>query len=338
MAVTPNNAIVLIDVASAQKEAAINAALTKIDGAAVPAATKNNGVWNLGPGGFAGAGIGTNFNGIAANGTILAMNAATGATYALVDLQIGGTSVFFIGPGGGGTFGVQSNGLATFSISRRAATIAPPLPTYLNVTAVADTGLTLGADVPDVFFNLGAVRTWATGALATQRFVRIDAPTIAFAAASTATDVATLAIAGAPIQGANATLTNPFALWIQSGGARVQGHLFFAGGTAPTAAAGSNAGTGPPAPVVTGGASDTRGNITFGTGTTPAAGNMVVVTFGQAFVTAPLVLVSANNALTEALNPCVTAISTTQFTLTAGVAPAASQANTVYSFTWYVMQ
>src|SRR5712671_1438059 len=40
--------------------------------------------------------------------------------------------------------------------------------------------------------------------------------------------------------------------------------------TSPTAAAGANAGTGPPAPVVTANSTDVAGSITFGTGTTPA--------------------------------------------------------------------
>src|SRR5262249_16775549 len=56
-----------------------------------------------------------------------------------------------------------------------------------------------------------------------------------------------------------------------AGGVSVNRHLL-ASGTAPGAAAGANAGTGPPSPVVTAGSSDIRGNITFGPGPAPPAG------------------------------------------------------------------
>lgn len=101
-----------------------------------------------------------------------------------------------------------------------------------------------------------------------------------------------------------------------------------------TAAAGANARTSPPAPVVTAGATDLRGNITAGTGTTPAAGAQVVVTFGRAFDAAPIVSLTAANAATEALAPAVISVSTTGFTISTNSAPAASQANTVYSYNY----
>ena len=111
-------------------------------------------------------------------------------------------------------------------------------------------------------------------------------------------------------------------------------------GTAPTAAAGANAGTAPPAPVVTAGATDTRGNITFGTGTTPAAGAQVVVTFnaGSAYPVIPVgIMFNALNTATQALGLYVTSITTTGFTLSCTTAPAASQANTIYSFNYLVV-
>lgn len=108
--------------------------------------------------------------------------------------------------------------------------------------------------------------------------------------------------------------------------------------TAPGAAAGSNAGTSPPAPVVTAGANDLRGNITFGTGTTPAAGNEVVVTFGTAFSTAPTVIVAPANVATAALQIAAISVTTTGFTLACNTAPAASQANTVYAFNYWVVR
>lgn len=110
-------------------------------------------------------------------------------------------------------------------------------------------------------------------------------------------------------------------------------------GYTPTAAAGANAGTSPPAPVVTAGASNVRGNITFGTGTTPAAGAQVVVTFAPAgaYATAPLVQATWANSGSAALGAVtVSGVTTTQFTVNCQTAPAASQANTVYSVNFLV--
>jgi hypothetical protein len=112
------------------------------------------------------------------------------------------------------------------------------------------------------------------------------------------------------------------------------GHII-ASGSVPTAAAGSNAGTTPPAPVISG--DDTSGAVTFGTGTTPAAGNMVVVTFGSPFSAAPIVTLTPRNAATAALNDYVTSVGTGAFTIAFASAPAASQANTVYSMGYQVI-
>lgn len=103
-------------------------------------------------------------------------------------------------------------------------------------------------------------------------------------------------------------------------------------------AAGSNAGGSPPAPVLTAGSSDNRGNLTFGTGTTPAAGNMAVCTFANPFGSAPIVTVSAANASAAGLgNVYVTSISATGFTVACTTAPAGSQANTTYSVNWVAL-
>lgn len=108
------------------------------------------------------------------------------------------------------------------------------------------------------------------------------------------------------------------------------GHMTYAG-TITTAAAGANAGTTPPSPLVATGSTDTRGSLTFGTGTTPAAGAQAVVSFANAYVAAPFVMLTPLNAATAALQPYVTSVGTGGFTIAFGVAPAASQANTVYA-------
>lgn len=108
-------------------------------------------------------------------------------------------------------------------------------------------------------------------------------------------------------------------------------------GTAPTAAAGANNGTSPPAPVVAASATDARGNITFGSGGSAAAGAQVGVTFATAYGAAPIVVVNPHNDATQQLGLYVSATSTTGFTLSSHGAPTASQGNTTYSFDYLVL-
>ena len=116
--------------------------------------------------------------------------------------------------------------------------------------------------------------------------------------------------------------------------------------TAPTAAAGSSAGGSPPAPVITPGSSDLRGNLTFGTGTTPAAGAQVVVTFGTPFssplgqnaLANPIVMLTPGNAATAVLDLCAITVTQTGFTISCNTAPTASQGNTTYSVNWAVLE
>lgn len=102
---------------------------------------------------------------------------------------------------------------------------------------------------------------------------------------------------------------------------------------APTAAAGANNGTSPPAPVVAGTAKATRGSVTFGSGSSPAAGAQCVVTFpGGGFSGAvPTVAIVARNAATAALGLYVSAVTGAGFTVASTSAPAASQAATVFA-------
>lgn len=105
---------------------------------------------------------------------------------------------------------------------------------------------------------------------------------------------------------------------------------------APAAVAGANNGTGPPAPLVSVDSSDDRGSLTFGSGSAPAIGAQVVVTFTQPKDTARLPVVQLTETTTafSALQPAVTSITATGFTVSTAVAPTASQAATVYGFAW----
>lgn len=113
--------------------------------------------------------------------------------------------------------------------------------TKFAVSPGADTGTTLTAEAIDVDFAFFRTRTWATGAIATQRSFVVRPPTLAFAGASTVTNAATMAIVGAPAAGANATITNRISLWVQAGVAQFDGNVYtpdVAGG--PTGASNLN--------------------------------------------------------------------------------------------------
>jgi len=88
-------------------------------------------------------------------------------------------------------------------------------------------------------YSFGAyTRTWAAGAITTQREWRLYQPTYAFASASTITTAANLYIAGAPIAGTNATITKSLALWVDADDARFDGNLLLGATAAGASAAG----------------------------------------------------------------------------------------------------
>lgn len=137
--------------------------------------------------------------------------------------------------------------------------------------------------------------------------------------------------------GSNSNISATGNLLTATGDVITARHFLGSSGTAPTAVAGANAGTTPPAPVVAASSNDTRGSLTFGTGTTPAAGAQAVVTFAAAFAAAPVVMLTETNALTAALQFYVTSVGTGGFTIATQTAPAASQAATTYGVAWAVI-
>ena len=145
---------------------------------------------------------GVAFTGVRHNVT----DTASAAASLLMDLQLGGAT----------RFNVDKFGNATHA----QGVITTGSPALLTLTGGAHTTLTLSVEASDVVLNLARTVQFATGALATQRAVRVMAPTYAFVAASTITTAATLAVSGAPVAGTFATLTNTWALWVQSGGSR----------------------------------------------------------------------------------------------------------------------
>lgn len=90
-------------------------------------------------------------------------------------------------------------------------------PTIFTVTGPAHTTLAASTEASDAIFNFARTVQFSTGALTTQRAFRIQAPTYSFVGASTITTASTLSISGAPTAGTNATITNAYALNVESG-------------------------------------------------------------------------------------------------------------------------
>jgi hypothetical protein len=149
--------------------------------------------------------------------------------------QVQAASAVTLNLGGGASNQVALSGSTS---GGTALTLTQPVsttgsPTAALVTGGAHTTLTASAEAIDVNLNLARTVQFSTGALTTQRAVVVQAPTYGFVGASTLTNAATVAIAGPPVAGTNATITNPYALWAQAGQTRVAG--FTAGVVTKTA-------------------------------------------------------------------------------------------------------
>lgn len=108
------------------------------------------------------------------------------------------------------------------------------------------------------------------------------------------------------------------------------------GASVPTPAAGANNGGAPPAPTASGSSNGSKGVISFGSGTTPAAGEQVTVTYSDTtgYVVAPVVVPIALNAATQELGLYISESSATKFVVSCSKAPAASQTTGKYQFSY----
>lgn len=97
--------------------------------------------------------------------------------------------------------------------------------TLLTIQGAAQTGLTASTEAFGFAFLPSFSKNFNTGAISQQREFVVGAPTYSFAASSTITSAATVAIASAPIAGTNATITNSYALWVQSGSSMFNGNI-----------------------------------------------------------------------------------------------------------------
>lgn len=116
-----------------------------------------------------------------------------------------------------GTFLLTSGAQSIGNLALTQTVFTTGSPNILNLIGGAHTTLAASTEASDVIFNLARTVQFATGALASQRAVKIMAPTYAGVGAMTITNAVSLYISGAPIAGANMTLTNSYALWVDSG-------------------------------------------------------------------------------------------------------------------------
>ena len=93
----------------------------------------------------------------------------------------------------------------------------------ISVISPANTNQSSSTEIPGALFDLSTVRQWSTGSITTERDFLIKAPTYSFVGASTITNAATFAVTGPPTAGTNATITNPYSVWIQDGTSRFDG-------------------------------------------------------------------------------------------------------------------
>jgi hypothetical protein len=121
-------------------------------------------------------------------------------------------------------------GTATAAIAGEYLSLQPPAVATgshgaLVVKSAAHTAQTAGTELVDVDIRLNRTLQFATGAITSQRAMKVLAPTYGFVGASVITNAATLYIDAAPTAGANATITNGYALWVDAGTTRLDGDL-----------------------------------------------------------------------------------------------------------------
>lgn len=143
--------------------------------------------------------------------TLAASLLTSGRTYNVPDLS--------------GTFLLNDGAQSVGNLALTQQVYATGSPNILNLIGGAHTTLTLSTEASDVILNLARTVQFATGALTNQRAVKILAPTYGFVGASVISNAATVYISGAPIAGTNCTITNNFALWVDSGNVQFDGGL-----------------------------------------------------------------------------------------------------------------
>lgn len=124
------------------------------------------------------------------------------------------------------TLGFAANGASIGTWGVNTLTLTPAvatsgIPSAFVLTDAAHTTMAASTERIGANFNFSATKQWGTGAITTQREFLIQAPTYRFVGASTITSAGTFVVSGAPIAGTNATITNAYSIWSQSGTVRI---------------------------------------------------------------------------------------------------------------------
>jgi hypothetical protein len=263
-----------------------------------------------------------------------------------ITLQTGGVSHFTVGP-------------TNFSFTRALRSGGGALIKFSYVNA-ADTTVIASTEVNEVYFNNGsAIPSHNTGNITTQRDFRVTGTVHAFLGASTITTQAAFSVDGPASAGTNSTVTNAIGFYIPtttltgtvtnaygisitapSGATNNYAALFSGqivyGGTTPSIAGGTGAGTSPTVGIA---GANSGGVITITTGTTPGSSSVVAtVTFLSPFPNGSSVVLYPGNAATALLSGTsmvYTTGGTTTFTLTSGTV--ALVAATQYIWNYHVI-
>jgi len=158
-------------------------------------------------------------------GSSILLNSATWQRTAVgttnLDLVDGSNTTLSLINSGAGNLNLTVDGGVTVSAGLSVTETSTFTPTT-TLTSVA--GLTWnGVNIPATTATLTGTTaiTTATGF----NLFNLSAPTITNGSAVTVTNAATAYISGAPIQAGSATITNPYALWVDSGNSRFDGTI-----------------------------------------------------------------------------------------------------------------
>lgn len=153
------------------------------------------------------------------------LSLSAGSLSATGTAPAGTTGQYQINSGGAFAAGVITQG-STGRVSIVPTATTSGTGSYLSLVTPADTGITTATESVGAWWGgstgSSVTRTWAgSGTVPVQRESVFTAPIYAAAGASSISTAATVAITGAPIDGTNLAVTNPLALWVQTGNSRV---------------------------------------------------------------------------------------------------------------------
>jgi len=152
--------------------------------------------------------------------TTNASSTVTGSFSTLGGLSYGVTKSLY---GGAAVFGGDVLISQAVSGGAAASSLAIVTPAHLALQA--------GVEYSTISLGTSAIQQFNTGAITSNRFIKVTAPTYGFVGATVVGTAATFAIVGAPIPGVNATFTNAYAFWVQAGLSAFAGAILGTDGT-----------------------------------------------------------------------------------------------------------